>query len=126
MLSLLTLPVLTGDLRGLTLVHSHGHRAGLTDAKTAQIDALLTAIELGNVAMTRALLAPPLSAPLLPAERGHVTSGQQPIHLAAVVGSVPIVRMLVKEFKADVNAQANGDGDTALHVAAHVRQNKIT
>lgn len=42
--------------------------------------------------------------------------GQLPLHRAAAVGSVPIVKALLEEGKSPVNA-TDGDGLTALHHA---------
>lgn len=42
--------------------------------------------------------------------------GQLPLHRAAAVGSVPILKILLEEGKSPVNA-TDGDGYTALHQA---------
>lgn len=44
------------------------------------------------------------------------TRGQLPLHRAAAVGSVPILKTLLEEGKSPVNA-TDGDGMTALHQA---------
>lgn len=44
------------------------------------------------------------------------TRGQLPLHRAAAVGSVPILKTLLEEGKSPVNA-TDGDGFTALHQA---------
>jgi hypothetical protein len=63
-----------------------------------------------NISTVRTLLANKCSA------RVKDIRGQLPLHRAAAVGSVPIIKALLEEGKSPVNATDN-DGMTALHHA---------
>lgn len=63
-----------------------------------------------NISTVRTLLANKCSA------RVKDIRGQLPLHRAAAVGSVPIIKLLLEEGKSPINATDN-DGLTALHHA---------
>ncbi|OOQ90467.1 putative proteasome regulatory particle subunit (Nas6) [Penicillium brasilianum] len=73
-------------------------------------NALHFASSKSNISTVRSLLAHKCSA------RVKDIRGQLPLHRAAAVGSVPIIKMLLEEGKSPVNATDN-DGLTALHHA---------
>ncbi|KAJ5036664.1 putative ankyrin-repeat protein [Penicillium rubens] len=73
-------------------------------------NALHFASSKANISTVRTLLANKCSA------RVKDRRGQLPLHRAAAVGSVPILKTLLEEGKSPVNA-TDGDGFTALHHA---------
>ena len=73
-------------------------------------NALHFASSKANLSTVRILLANKCSA------RVKDKRGQLPLHRAAAVGSVPILKLLLEEGKSPVNA-TDGDGLTALHHA---------
>ncbi|KAJ5767123.1 uncharacterized protein N7511_004739 [Penicillium nucicola] len=73
-------------------------------------NALHFASSKSNTSTVRTLLANKCSA------RVKDKRGQLPLHRAAAVGSVPILKALLEEGKSPVNA-TDGDGFTALHHA---------
>lgn len=77
---------------------------------TNRQNALHFASSKNNISIVRTLLANKGSA------RVKDKRGQLPLHRAAAVGSVPIMKMLLEEGKSPVNA-TDGDGYTALHQA---------
>ena len=74
-------------------------------------------------ASSSAAFSPPALAPVICLAAACVPSwpgtkgGSGPLHIAALVGSVPISLMLLNA-NADVD-EVNSDGRTALHCAAH-------
>jgi ankyrin repeat protein len=77
---------------------------------TCQQNALHFASSKSNTSTVRTLIANKCSA------RVKDKRGQLPLHRAAAVGSVPILKILLEEGKSPVNA-TDGDGFTALHHA---------
>ncbi|KAJ5226794.1 uncharacterized protein N7469_006800 [Penicillium citrinum] len=73
-------------------------------------NALHFASSKANISTVRTLITNKCSA------RVKDTRGQLPLHRAAAVGSVPILKTLLEEGKSPVNA-TDGDGMTALHQA---------
>ena len=73
-------------------------------------NALHFASSKANISTVRTLIANKCSA------RVKDIRGQLPLHRAAAVGSVPILKTLLEEGKSPVNA-TDGDGFTALHHA---------
>lgn len=73
-------------------------------------NALHFASSKANISTVRTLLANKCSA------RVKDIRGQLPLHRAAAVGSVPIIKLLLEEGKSPVNA-TDQDGLTALHHA---------
>lgn len=73
-------------------------------------NALHFATSKGNISTVRTLLANKCSA------RVKDKRGQLPLHRAAAIGSVPLMKLLLEEGKSPVNATDN-DGLTALHHA---------
>lgn len=88
-----------------------GHLTTSSASKlTNRQNALHFASSKNNIATVRTLIANKCSA------RVKDKRGQLPLHRAAAVGSVPILKMLLEEGKSPVNA-TDGDGYTALHQA---------
>jgi 26S proteasome non-ATPase regulatory subunit 10 len=73
-------------------------------------NALHFATSKGNLSTVRTLLANKCSA------RVKDRRGQLPLHRAAAIGSIPIIKLLLEEGKSPVNA-TDIDGLTALHHA---------
>lgn len=73
-------------------------------------NALHFATSKANISTVRTLIANKCSA------RVKDIRGQLPLHRAAAVGSVPILKILLEEGKSPINA-TDGDGFTALHHA---------
>ncbi|OKP14314.1 Baeyer-Villiger monooxygenase [Penicillium subrubescens] len=84
--------------------------ADVTMKSNSGQNALHFASSKSNISTVRSLLAHKCSA------RVKDVRGQLPLHRAAAVGSVPIIKMLLEEGKSPVNATDN-DGLTALHHA---------
>ncbi|KAJ5370497.1 proteasome regulatory particle subunit (Nas6) [Penicillium cataractarum] len=84
--------------------------ADVTMKSNSGQNALHFASSKSNISTVRSLLAHKCSA------RVKDIRGQLPLHRAAAVGSVPIIKMLLEEGKSPVNATDN-DGLTALHHA---------
>lgn len=75
-----------------------------------QQNALHLASSKGNISIVRDLIENDCSA------RVKDKRGQLPLHRAAAVGSVPILKLLLEKGKSPVNA-TDADGYTALHQA---------
>lgn len=102
--------VLRSDHGRVTLLLEIGARADARDQRRVPI--LHTAVRQGDVAMTRLLLGagacPTLRTPRL---------GFQPLHYAAVYGSLGCAAILVKQEGVDIDARSTSRNCTSLHLA---------